>query len=381
MHDVVVTSFALARLDEKLLRSLEWRRVVVDEAQNIKNPQSAQARAIGKLAARHRLALTGTPVENRLLDLWSIFNFLHPGYLGKQAQFRRTFETPIQKDHDLARSATLKRLVEPFILRRLKTDKRIIDDLPDKVEQTIGLQPDPGASVPVRSRRQGCRGAARACRGHSAARADAGHAHEAEADLQSSGPVPPRRQRLHRRAVPQAPAPGRNARGGPRERRQRAGLHPVHRDRLGAREVPGPHPPLSHRRTCMAEPAWPNASSWWPPSRIPSGEPSVFILSLRAGGVGLNLTRASHVFHFDRWWNPAVEDQATDRAFRIGQHKNVFVHKFVASGTLEERIDQLIEDKKRLSSTIIGSDESWLTELDNDTFKQLIALQRSAVVE
>ena len=113
----------------------------------------------------------------------------------------------------------------------------------------------------------------------------------------------------------------------------------------------------------------------------PEGEPSVFILSLRAGGVGLNLTRANRVFHFDRWWNPAVEDQATDRAFRIGQQKNVFVHKFTAIGTVEERIDQLIQDKQRLSATIVGSDESWLTQLDNETFKQLIALQRSAILE
>src|SRR5436305_1386771 len=113
----------------------------------------------------------------------------------------------------------------------------------------------------------------------------------------------------------------------------------------------------------------------------PETPPALFILSLRAGGVGLNLTRANHVFHFDRWWNPAVEDQATDRAFRIGQRKNVFVHKFVAMGTLEERIDAMIEDKKRLSSLVVGADESWLTELDNDTFKDLIALRRSAVLE
>jgi len=113
----------------------------------------------------------------------------------------------------------------------------------------------------------------------------------------------------------------------------------------------------------------------------PETEPSVFILSLRAGGVGLNLTRANHVFHFDRWWNPSVEDQATDRAFRIGQRKNVFVHKFVVLGTVEERIDQMIEDKKRLSGLIVGADESWLTELDNDTFKDLIALRRDAVLE
>jgi SNF2 family DNA or RNA helicase len=112
----------------------------------------------------------------------------------------------------------------------------------------------------------------------------------------------------------------------------------------------------------------------------PDSEPSAFILSLKAGGVGINLTRANHVFHFDRWWNPAVEDQATDRAFRIGQVRNVFVHKFVTLGTLEERIDQMIEDKKRVASAIVGNDESWLTELDNESFKQLIALNRSAVV-
>lgn len=113
----------------------------------------------------------------------------------------------------------------------------------------------------------------------------------------------------------------------------------------------------------------------------PETEPAVFLLSLRAGGVGLNLTKANHVFHFDRWWNPAVEDQATDRAFRIGQRRNVFAHKFVALGTLEERIDAMIEDKKRLSSLVVGADESWLTELDNDTFKELITLRRSAVME
>src|SRR5258706_4375087 len=134
-HDVVITSFALARLDEKLLQSLKWHRVVIDEAQNIKNPQAAQTRAILKIAAPHRLALTGTPVQNRLRDLWSIFNFLNPGYLGREAHFRKSFELPIQKDNNVATSATLKKLVEPFILRRVKTDKRIIDDLPDKIEQ------------------------------------------------------------------------------------------------------------------------------------------------------------------------------------------------------------------------------------------------------
>ncbi len=380
VHDVVVTSFALARLDEKLLRSREWRRVVVDEAQNIKNPQSAQARAIGKLAARHRLALTGTPVENRLLDLWSIFNFLHPGYLGKQAQFRRAFETPIQKDHDLARSATLKRLVEPFILRRLKTDKRIIDDLPDKVEQTMAcnLTPEQASLYEavvkdVAEQLERAEGIQR--RGlmlatllklkqicnHPAQFLHDGSAFTAERSLKL--------QRLGE-MLEEILDNGDSALVFTQFTEIGSALeHYLVRTR---------HYPTAylHGGTSVAKREQLVAAF-----QDPEREPSVFILSLRAGGVGLNLTRASHVFHFDRWWNPAVEDQATDRAFRIGQHKNVFVHKFVALGTLEERIDQLIEDKKRLSSTIIGSDESWLTELDNDTFKQLIALQRSAVLE
>lgn len=136
-YDVIISSYALARKDEKLFRSLEWERVVLDEAQNIKNPVAAQTKAILKINAKHRLALTGTPVENRLLDLWSIFNFLNHGYLETQAKFRTAFEIPIQKDNDLIKTKMLKSLVEPFILRRVKTDKDIIKDLPDKVEQKI----------------------------------------------------------------------------------------------------------------------------------------------------------------------------------------------------------------------------------------------------
>jgi SNF2 family DNA or RNA helicase len=133
----VITSFALARKDAKLFNGIEWHRIVLDEAQNIKNPKAALTKAILKFNAPHRLALTGTPIENRLMDLWSIFNFLNPGYLGTQAQFRRGFELPIQKDNSPRQSATLKKLVEPFILRRVKTDQSIIKDLPDKVEQKL----------------------------------------------------------------------------------------------------------------------------------------------------------------------------------------------------------------------------------------------------
>ena len=377
--DVVITSFALARLDEKLLRAVAWGRVVVDEAQNIKNPAAAQTKAIAKIAAQRRLALTGTPVENRLRDLWSIFNFLNPGYLGKEAQFRKSFEIPIQKNNDAARMATLKRMVEPFILRRVKTDQRIIDDLPEKIEQKVYCQLTPEQAslyaavvkdveeqldevegiqrkglilATLLKLKQVCNHPAQFLQDGSAFTSERSH----------------KLQRLTEMAE-EAITSGDSLLvftqfaevGAALEKYVARTLHYNTFYLHGGTSVP-------HRER-MVE-AFQDAES----------EPSVFILSLRAGGVGLNLTRANHVFHFDRWWNPAVEDQATDRAFRIGQRKNVLVRKFVALGTVEEMIDQMIEDKKRLSDTIIGADESWLTELDNDTFKELIALRREAVL-
>ncbi len=379
-YDVVLTSFVLARLDEKLLRSLKWHRVVVDEAQNIKNPQAAQTRAILKLVAPHRLALTGTPVENRLRDLWSIFNFLHPGYLGKEAQFRKTFEMPIHKDNDMAKSATLKKLVEPFILRRVKTDKRIINDLPDKIEQKMyctltpeqaslyeavvkdveeqlneaeGIQRKGLILSTLLKLKQICNHPMQFLQDGSAFTAERSH------KLQRLGEM-----------VEEVMDNGESALiftqftdiGSALERYLEHTRHYNTYYLHGGTNA-------AKRDKMVAE------------FQDPETEPSVFILSLRAGGVGLNLTKANYVFHFDRWWNPAVEDQATDRAFRIGQRKNVFVHKFVAMGTMEERIDAMIEDKKRLSSLIVGADESWLTELDNDTFKELITLRHSAILE
>lgn len=380
VYNIILTSFALARLDEKLLQSLKWHRVVVDEAQNIKNPQAAQTRAILKLPTSHRLALTGTPVENRLRDLWSIFNFLNPGYLGKEAQFRKSFELPIQKENDLEKSETLKKLIEPFILRRVKTDKRIIDDLPDKIEQKMyctlspeqaslyeaivkdvaeqleqaeGIQRKGLILSTLLKLKQICNHPAQFLQDGSAFTAERSH------KLQRLGEM-----------VEEVIDSGESALiftqfteiGGALERYLEQKLHYNTYYLHGATS-------LARRDQMVTE------------FQDPETEPSIFILSLRAGGVGLNLTKANHVFHFDRWWNPAVEDQATDRAFRIGQRKNVFVHKFVAMGTMEERIDEMIEDKKRLSSLVMGADESWLTELDNDTFKELITLRQSAVME
>ncbi len=379
-NNVVITSFTLIRKDLKLIESVDWHRVVLDEAQNIKNPKAEQTKAILKLAAPHRLALTGTPVENRLLDLWSIFNFLNPGYLGKEAQFRKNFEVPIQKNNDLVKSATLKKLVEPFILRRVKTDQSIIKDLPDKVEQKLycnltkeqaslyeavvkditgeldeaeGIQRKGLILATLLKLKQICN-------------------HPRQFLQDESDFTPERSHKLSRLSemVAEVMSEGESLLiftqftelGDALERYLRQTCHYNTYYLHGGTN-------RNKREQMIAE------------FQDLETEPSVFILSLKAGGVGITLTKANHVFHFDRWWNPAVENQATDRAFRIGQKKNVFVHKFVAIGTLEERIDEMIEDKKKLAGSIVGSDESWLTELDNNAFKQLIALNKSAILE
>lgn len=377
---VVLTSFALARLDEKLLHGIKWQRVIVDEAQNIKNPQAAQTRAILKLPAPHRIALTGTPVENRLRDLWSIFNFLNPGYLGRETQFRKSFELPIYKNNDTSTSTTLKRLVEPFILRRVKTDKSIINDLPDKIEQKVycTLSPEQASLYEavvkdVEAQLEEAEGMQR--RGLILAtilRLKQICNHPMQFLQDDSAFTPERSHKLQRlgEMLEEVLESGESA------------LIFTQFTEIGAalerylEHVRHYNTYYLHGGTNVAR-----RDQMVTDFQDAATEPSLFILSLRAGGVGLNLTKANHVFHFDRWWNPAVENQATDRAFRIGQQKNVFVHKFISIGTMEERIDEMIEDKKRLSSLVVGNDESWLTELDNDTFKDLIALRRSAVVE
>ncbi len=379
-HDIIITSFTLVRKDEKLLGSVKWHRVVLDEAQNIKNPKAAQTKAILKLPAKHRLALTGTPVENRLLDLWSIFNFLNPGYLGKETQFRKAFETPIQKENNRVKSITLKKLVEPFILRRLKTDRSIINDLPDKVEQklycnltkeqaslyealvkdvtekindTDGIQRKGLILATLLKLKQICNHPAQFLQDGSEFSTERSHKLSRLVDM-----------------VEEAISEGKSLLIFSQFKEVCDGIEKYlkHNCYYNTYYIHG-GTNRNKREQMIAE--FQDAET----------EPSVFILSLKAGGVGITLTKANHVFHFDRWWNPAVEDQATDRAFRIGQNKNVFVHKFIAIGTLEERIDLMIEDKKKLSSTVVGTDESWLTELDNEAFKELISLNKSAILE
>ena len=379
-QDLVISSYALARRDEKLFNAQEWERIVLDEAQNIKNPQAAQTRAILKLKAKHRLALTGTPVENRLLDLWSIFNFLNQGYLGTRAHFRRTFEIPVQKENDLAKTRMLKKLSEPFILRRVKTDKEIIKDLPDKVEQKVY-----------------CNLSKEQASLYEAVVKDVSEQIETKDGMERKGLVLSSLMKLKQICNHPAQFLQDNSEFTTERSHKLSRLNDMIEETIENGES------LlifsQFREICESMAQFTREIKHYPTYLIhggttrskrqqliddfqnPESDPAVFILSLKAGGVGITLTKANHVFHFDRWWNPAVENQATDRAFRIGQSKNVFVHKFIALGTLEERIDQMIEEKKALSDAIVGSDESWLTELDNESFKDLIALNKRAVLE
>jgi len=379
-QDIVITSYTLARKDINLLQGVPWERVVVDEAQNIKNPKTAQTKAVLKLKANHRLAMTGTPVENRLLDLWSIFNFLNPGYLGTQTQFRQQFELPIQKNNDLQKSMLLKKLAQPFILRRVKTDQAIIKDLPDKLEhkQYCNLTKEQASLYQaVVDEVNAALGDAEGIQRKGLILATLMRLkqicnHPRQFLQDGSAFTPERSHKLERliEMLEEVLAEGESLLiftqfteiGENLERYLSRTLH------YNTYYLHGGVSRM-RREKMIGE------------FQDPATDPSAFILSLKAGGVGITLTKANHVFHFDRWWNPAVEDQATDRAFRIGQNRTVFVHKFVTLGTLEERIDQMIEDKKQLAGTIVGADESWLTELDNASFQRLIALNRSTVLD
>ncbi len=379
-QDMLITSYTLARKDNALLNKVDWYRVVLDEAQNIKNPKAAQTKAILKLKARHRLALTGTPVENRLMDLWSIFNFLNPNYLGKQAQFRKIYELPIQRDNNPIQSTVLKQLIQPFILRRLKTDKNIIKDLPDKIES-----------------KQYCNLSKEQASLYQAVVKDVEQQLEEKQGIERQGLMLSTLMKLKQICN----HPMQFLQDGSVFSAERS--HKLERitDMLGEAIADGDSVLVFTQFTEIGEQLvqYLNQEKHYPTHYIhggvsrkkreqmiadfqdPDSPPSIFVLSLKAGGVGITLTRANHVFHFDRWWNPAVENQATDRAFRIGQKKNVFVHKFITLGTLEERIDQMIEDKQKMADSIVGNDESWLTKLDNQAFKELIALNKNSIME
>jgi superfamily II DNA or RNA helicase len=376
--DLVITTYALATRDRETLGAVKWERIALDEAQNIKTIDTKQTRAIRSLGARHRVALTGTPVENRLTELHSIMDFLNPGLLGPAATFKRCYATPIERYRDEHATGRLRRATGPFILRRLKTDKQIIGDLPEKIEMRVdcnltkeqaslyeavveemlrkaaqveGIERSGVILAALVKLKQVCN--------HPA------HLLKDRSDLDGRSGKLARLEEI----LAEALAEGDRALCFTQFAEFGHMLRAHLQERLG-REVMFLHggTPKSARDEMV--------------QRFQGDDgPSVFVLSLKAGGTGLNLTAANHVVHFDRWWNPAVEDQATDRAFRIGQKKNVQVRKLTCVGTLEERIDTLISRKKDLADRIVGAGEAWITELDTAQLRELVTLSADAVAD
>ncbi|MBW4616433.1 MAG: helicase [Desmonostoc vinosum HA7617-LM4] len=378
-HDLIITSYSLIHRDIKLLQSVSWQIIVLDEAQNVKNPDAKQSQAIRQLEAAFRIALTGTPVENRLQELWSILDFLNPGYLGNKQFFQRRFAMPIEKYGDTASLGQLRSLVQPFILRRLKTDREIIQDLPEKQEMTVfcGLTAEQATlyqqvvetSLAEIESAEGLqrRGMILALliKLKQICNHPAQYLKQGTLIQHNSGKL----QRLEE-MLDVALAEGDRALIFTQFAEWGKLLKP-HLEKQLNREILFLYGSTSKKQREEMIDRF---------QHDPQGPP-IMILSLKAGGVGLNLTRANHVFHFDRWWNPAVENQATDRVFRIGQTRNVQVHKFVCTGTLEEKIHDMIESKKQLAEQVVGAGEEWLTELDTDQLRNLLLLDRSTVID
>jgi non-specific serine/threonine protein kinase len=367
--DVVLTTYGMLPRQEWLLE-VPWRLVVLDEAQAIKNPSTAQAKTVKQLKADARIALTGTPVENRLSDLWSLFDFLCPGLLGSAARFKKFVKGLEAREHD--RYAPLRNLVRPYVLRRMKTDKRIIADLPDKTEMKAfcGLTRRQASIYAqlveeLAAALKGLDGMKRRglvlaylmrfkqiCNHPSHLLGDGGYE-----------PVDSGKFERLRSICEEISSRQEKMLVFTQFREMTEPIAAFLGDVFG-REGLALHggTPVAKRRSLIDM------------FQQESGPP-FFVLSLKAGGTGLNLTAASHVIHFDRWWNPAVENQATDRAFRIGQHRNVVVHKFICRGTVEEKIDALIEEKTSLADDILKAGaESMLTEMSNEELLKVVAL-------
>jgi non-specific serine/threonine protein kinase len=367
--DAVLTSYGMLHRQE-WLKKLQWNLMVLDEAQAIKNPGTRQAKGVKALTGRARIVLTGTPVENRLSDLWSLFDFISPGLLGSAQRFKQ-FANSLEK-HEPPSYAPLRSLVQPYILRRLKTDRSVISDLPDKVEMSAWC----GLSK------------AQAILYGQAVKNLADALKEQQEGIKRRGLILSTLMRFKQicNHPDQALGNGDYAeeRSGKFARLREITEEIASRQEkvlifTQFREMTAPLAAflatLFGRTGLVLHGGTPVAERKRLVDRFQHEEgPPFFVLSLKAGGTGLNLTAASHVIHFDRWWNPAVENQATDRAFRIGQKKNVVVHKFVCKGTVEEKIDEMITAKAGLATELLEGGETMLTEMDDAALLRLVAL-------
>jgi hypothetical protein len=376
--DVVITSYDIATRDVETLQLLKWDRLLLDEAQDVKNPQTRRARSLRLLRARRRVAMTGTPIENHLGELWAIMDLLNPGLLGSREWFHRAFIEPIQIDDDPEALERLRAIVRPFILRRRKDDPEVELDLPPITmlkdyclltqEQAVLYQQVVDSWLPrveAHDDRFGRRGAVLAMLGQ--LKQVCNHP---EMVLHEGGPLAGRSGKLERLVELLKLVPSNDKALVFTQYTSFAGLVPYLAERVD-RHVDFFHGSLnaSQREELLTAFASP-------------GGPSVLVVSLRAGGRGLNLPAANHVFHFDRWWNPAVEQQASDRAHRLGQEKPVWVHSLITSGTLEDRIDMLLESKKELVEKVMaGTSDDWLGDLDLGAIRAAVALAPDAYEE
>ncbi len=373
-RDIILTTFGIMRRDIDLLKSIYWRSVCLDESQNIKNPNTKTAKAARSIPADSHFGLTGTPVENHLMELWSIMEFLNPGLLGKQKAFKQNFMTPIQEEGSPEKEKLLRSLINPFLLRRKKSDPDILPDLPDKIEkkeyipiseeQATLYQAVVDESVKLLEEAEGIEKKGLILATITKLKQICNHPAQF---LKDGNFIKERSGKLVRltEMLDELFEAG------------EASLIFTQYVELGRmlksfiqrtfhKQVPFLHGAVSRKARMRMVDEFQNGDS---------GNP-VFILSLKAGGTGLNLTRASHVFHYDRWWNPAVEAQATDRTHRIGQKKNVQVFSFISTGTYEEKIDEMLEAKRDLADRIIRSGEKGLTELSTEEIIDLISYRK-----
>lgn len=367
--DIVLTSYGLSHLDEEEISSFEWGTICLDEAQNIKNAQTKQSRSIRKLNGEHHIALTGTPMENRLTELWSIFDFINGGYLGSLGQFQKRFVTPIEKDRNADKIAEVQRLIRPFLLRRTKTDQDVALNLPDKLEQ-----------------KEYCPLTVEQASLYEQLVKDTLEQVEQLAGMQRKGLILKMLSKL--KQVCDHPALYLKEENpldiGERSNKMDKLLELV--DHIREQDEScliftqyiqmGEMIQKTLAERFNEDVLFLNGSVAKTQrdkmiDDFQARKFSILILSLKAGGTGLNLTEANHVIHYDRWWNPAVENQATDRAYRIGQKRFVHVHKLISTGTLEEKIDEMLEKKQSLNDEIIQS-ENWITELSTTELRDLL---------
>lgn len=380
--DLVITTYALLARDVDQLKRQSWQRVVLDEAQHIKNSATRQARAARAVPARHRLALTGTPVENRLEELRSILDFAAPALLGKPSVFHARFAVPIERERDENALTRLRTVTSPFVLRRVKTDPAVIADLPDKIEMTVraNLTAEQAALYQAvvddmlaklkdakgMSRKGSVLGALTRLKqvcNHPA------HYLGDGSSVLKRGQHRSGKLGLVEDVLESVLADGEKAILFTQFREFGDLIAPYLTERFGT-QIPFLHGGVTMKgRDVMVD-------------RFQQDQgPPLMLLSLKAGGTGLNLTAANHVVHLDRWWNPAVENQATDRAFRIGQRRDVQVRKLVCVDTIEERIDDMITGKQELANLTVGTGENWITELSTEELGRLFALGTEAVGE